>query len=73
MNRLVRINTNGGQGITYVYDGDGHRVKKTTAQGTVNYFYDGSSEVAETDGAGNVLNSFDPGISVTDQQGTKLF
>jgi RHS repeat-associated protein len=76
MNRLVRISTSSlgtTKGITYVYDGDGHRVQKTTAQGTTNYFYDGSSEVAETDGAGNVLNSFDPGISVTDQQGNKLY
>ncbi|HEY5040303.1 MAG TPA: RHS repeat-associated core domain-containing protein, partial [bacterium] len=59
--------------VTFVYDGDGHRVRKITTNGTINYFYDGSSVLVETNGNGNVLKSYNPGISVNDQHGNNLF
>jgi YD repeat-containing protein len=59
--------------INFVYDGDGHRVQKKFPKGTINYFYDGSSVVVETDGNGNILKTYNPGISSKDQQGNKLY
>ena len=68
MNRMTAAGS-----VTYLYDGDGHRVRKISGGVTVNYFYDGSSVVAETDGLGNIQKKYDPGVSVTDRQGTKLY
>lgn len=73
MNRLTRISNSAVGPITYVYDGDNHRVQKLSVGVTINYFYDGNSEVLETDGTGKVLRSFNPGIRMTDQQGNKLY
>ena len=74
LDEMTKISiTPGSAAITYVYDGDGHRVQKMSASGTVNYYYDGSSVLAEADGNGKVLKAYNPGISVKDGQGNKLF
>jgi RHS repeat-associated protein len=59
--------------VTFVYDGDGRRVKKISNNGIINYFYDGSAVILETDGNGNILKSYNSGLSVKDQNGNKYF
>ncbi len=73
LNRLTKVVPSPSTAITYVYDGDNHRVQKLSSSVTINYFYDGNFEVAETDGNGNLLKSFTPGLSEKDQQGNKFF
>ncbi len=58
----------------YTYDGMGRRVRKVTDAGvTTNYLFDGLALLAETDGAGVIKRTYNPGISVTDDKGNKFF
>lgn len=73
LNQLVKVNNTNVGPVTYVYEGSGHRVQKISSKGTTNYFYDANSVIVETDINGNVLKSYNPGISFKDQQGNKFF
>jgi RHS repeat-associated protein len=48
-------------------------VEKKTPNGTFSYFYDKSTVIAETDGNGKIIKSYNPGISWKDNQGNKFF
>jgi RHS repeat-associated protein len=73
LDRLVKISNGPSGPISYVYDGDDHRIQKITSNGTINYFYDLNSVIAETDGNGKILKSYTAAISVKDKQGNKFF
>jgi RHS repeat-associated protein len=45
-NRVVAYSYNGGGAVRFVYDGEGHRVQKSTAAGTTTYVYDGFGQLA---------------------------
>lgn len=80
LNRLTQVQqTAGGPPTTlanYTYDGLGRRVRKVNGAGqTTNYLFDGMSLnlLAETDGAGVIKKTYNPGISMTDDKGNKFF
>jgi RHS repeat-associated protein len=63
--RLVSVKRVGqAQPTTFVYDGFGRRIKKTTATGTTEYLWGGEQLLAELDGSGNVRKTYTyyPGI-----------
>jgi RHS repeat-associated protein len=62
--------------VSYRYDGDGRRIKKTVGSSITNYFYDGANCIAETDGAGSLKAVYVYGIeliSKKDTQGTLYY
>jgi len=63
-NRLISVDN--GQAAAYQYDALGRRIAKTTAEGTVLYFYDGARVVEERDGAGALAASYAYGLWVDD-------
>ncbi len=74
LNRLCQVTLPGNKTVSYVYDGDNHRVKKTVGSAVTNYIYDGNSVVFETDGSSNpTARTYNPGISVKDNKGNKFF
>lgn len=72
LNRLIKATTPSGT-VSFVYDGYNRRVQKITPKEVINYFYSGNSVLIETDGSGNILKIFNPGISVKDRQGNKFY
>ncbi|MFC5702318.1 RHS repeat-associated core domain-containing protein [Cohnella faecalis] len=66
--------SSGSGGSTYEYNGDGLRVKKTTASGTTAYLYEYDKVVLETDGAGKQTARNTYGINlITRTAGTDKF
>jgi RHS repeat-associated protein len=66
LGELTRVLRGGVQVAQFAYDGFGRRVSKVTANGTVNYQYDGANVVAEFDAAWAYLADygFYPGVDV---------
>jgi len=52
-NQLISVNND--SVAVYKYDALGRRISKTTSAGTVNYFYDGQSDIEGYDASGNLL------------------
>jgi len=57
LNRLTSVQQGGNTIASHVYDGTGLRTQKTTASGTVQYYYGGDRVVNEGDGAGNITRT----------------
>uniref|UniRef100_UPI0023E8C763 RHS repeat-associated core domain-containing protein n=1 Tax=Peribacillus acanthi TaxID=2171554 RepID=UPI0023E8C763 len=58
-NQLTDItDLNGNVIVTYTYDEDGKRKSTVTANGTVNYLYDGSKVLYETDRNGSIIREY---------------
>ena len=59
-NQLTEVKKSGATVATFVYDGDGRRMRSTYNAGptTINYIWDGMSEILETDGSGNVVTEY---------------
>jgi RHS repeat-associated protein len=75
LNRLVKVEkTSPSQAVSYIYDGFNRRVRKIdlTTGVTTNYAYDGLSVVLELDNNGGIKTVYNPSISATDSNGTKL-
>ena len=58
------ININGGATATYKYDPLGRRIEKTTAAGTVKYYFLDIDVIEERDGAGAVMATYVYGTDV---------
>ena len=59
-NQLIEVKKSGGTIAQFKYDGDGRRMRSTYNAGptTINYIWDGMSEILETDGSGNVVTEY---------------
>jgi RHS repeat-associated protein len=58
-NRLITVKRDGVIIVqSNTYDDFGRRIRKVTASGTINYFYEGNKVVIETDGNGNVIAQY---------------
>lgn len=64
----------GPKSFDYIYDGNDLRVRKHSDSGMdTNYLHDGLSIIMETDGSGIVKRTYNPGISVIDEIGKKIY
>lgn len=62
-NKLIQVDD---RTATYLYDALGRRIRKTTAEGTVNFFYAGDDVIEEQDGAKASLATYLVGNGIDD-------
>jgi len=60
-NRLLSVTLPGGTIVSFKYDPFGRRIQKASAQGTINYVYDGGNIVEEVDSGGAVIARYTQG------------
>jgi len=59
-NQLTEVKQSGTTIARFAYDGDGRRIRSTydVRLTTINYLWDGMSEILETDNSGNITNEY---------------
>jgi RHS repeat-associated protein len=60
-NRLTQATGPGGT-VTYLYNGDGLKLRRVGPDGTTNYYHDGTRPIWETNASGQLTNQYDRDI-----------